>query len=98
MNTCENFKKIIEKKNNNEEIKINEIVILFDDLDMIQDAFIGTMVMKDFDKMELMLYEMEEIKSIAEKYLRIYGSLLYNCAAKYVMTYDIFEKLSKIRE
>ncbi len=98
MNTCENFKKIIEKRKNNEEIKINEIAILFDDLDVIQDAFIGAMAMKDFDKMELMLYEMKEIKSIAEKYVRTYSSLLYNCAVDYVMTYDIFEKLSKATE
>lgn len=98
MNTCEKFKKIIEKKRNNEEIEINEIAILFDDLNVIQDAFIGAIAMKDFDKMELMLHEMKEIKSIAEKYLRTYSRFLYNCAAEYVITYDIFEKLSKIRE
>lgn len=96
MNVCEDFKRIIEKKNNNEAINSSEIEILKDDLDMLQDAFIGVIAMKDLNKMEQMLSEMREIRNIATKYLRTVNDSSYIHAAKYVTTYDIFEKLSKL--
>lgn len=98
MSIKKDFEILAKKLGNCELLTNDEFNVFNEDMMLLQDAFIGAIAMKDFDKMELMLYEMKEIKSIAEKYLRTYGSFLYNCAAKYVMTYDIFEKLSKIRE
>ena len=96
MNICEDFKRIIEKMDKKESIESNEIEMLIDDLDMIQDAFIGVIAMKDLNKMEQMLSEMREIRNIATKYLRTVNDSSYIHAAKYVTTYDIFEKLSKL--
>lgn len=98
MSIKKDFEILAKKLGNCELLTNDEFNVFNEDMMLLQDAFIGAIAMKDFDKMELMLYEMKEIKSIAEKYLRTYGSFLYNCVAKYVMTYDIFEKLSKIRE
>lgn len=98
MNICEDFKRIIEKKNNNESINSSEIDILKDDLNILQDTFIDSIMRKDINKIDQMLSEMREIRNVATKYLRTVNDSSYIYAAKYATTYDIFEKLSKLNQ
>lgn len=99
MSINEDFQILAKKLDNCELLTNYNLNVLNEDMMLLQNAFIGALVARDISEMERLLNNIKELAYKMRNTLKRTESIESPdvLASKFVATYDIFEKISKIQ-
>lgn len=99
MSINKDFEILAKKLDNCELLTNNEFSVVNQGMMLLQDAFIGALATRDISEMERLLNSMKELAYRMKNTLKRTESIESPdvLASKFVATYDIFEKISKIQ-
>lgn len=97
MGVNEDFKILAKKLDNCELLTNDEFNVLNEDMMLLQDAFIGALATRDISEMERLLNSMKELAYRMNNTLKRIESPDV-LASKFVVTHDIFERISRMNK
>lgn len=100
MSVNEDFQILAKKLDNCELLTNYNLNVLNEDMMLLQDAFIGALVTRDISEMERLLNNIKELAYRMKNTLKRTESIESPdvLASKFVVTYDIFEKMLKMNK
>lgn len=97
MGVNEDFKILAKKLDNCELLTNDEFNVLNEDMMLLQDAFIRALATRDISEMERLLNSMKELAYRMNNTLKRIESPDV-LASKFVVTHDIFERISRMNK